>query len=78
MPAGLFGKKRESAPALRFSPEEYEPVIRCSICTGEQVACMRHRETGQLREVMLLRDEADLAEFRRICGLAEGEIRKIY
>ena len=53
-------------------------MLRCSICTGEQVACMRHRESGQLREIMLIRDEADLKEFRKLCGLDNQEIRKVY
>ncbi len=75
---GLFRKpKREAAPPL-FSPEEYEPVIRCSICTGEQVACMRNRATGQLREVQLLRTRADLEDFCRSYSLDPERIRKIY
>ena len=74
---GLFRKARPAAPPL-FPPEEYEPVIRCSICTGEQVACMRNRATGQLREVMLLRDADDLAAFCRSYALDPDQIRKIY
>ena len=73
---GLFKKKKETLPA--FPPEEYEPVLRCSICTGEQVACMRHRESGRLREVMLIRDGGDLAEFCRNYNLSPEQIRKIY
>ncbi len=73
---GLFRKTKPAAPA--FSLEEYEPVIRSSICTGEKVACMRHRESGQLREVMLLRSAADLEEFCRSYGLKAEEIRTVY
>ncbi|MBO5555702.1 MAG: aspartate dehydrogenase [Oscillospiraceae bacterium] len=73
---GLF--KKEKTTALCFPPEQYEPVIRCSICTGEQVACMRERATGRLREILWIRGEEDLEEFRRLCRLPEGEIRKIY
>ena len=72
---GLFSRKKETPP--QFPPEQYEPVLRCSICTGEQVACMRERETGRLRELMLIRTEADLDAFRRTCG-GSGEIRRIY
>lgn len=75
----LFGRKKEKASAApSFPAEEYEPVIRCSICTGEQVACMRHRETGRLRELMLLRTEDDLDAFCRQYGLEKSKIRKVY
>ena len=32
-----------------------EPVIRCSICTGEQVAGFLNLSTGKFEEVMLIR-----------------------
>ena len=71
--------KREKAPAApAFSLEEYEPVIRSSICTGERTACMRHRVSGQLREVMLLRSEGDLNEFCRIYGIQPADVRTVY
>ena len=72
---GLFSRRKEAAP--QFPPEQYEPVLRCSICTGEQVACMRERESGHLREIMLIRDAEDLEAFRRNYGVT-GEIRKVY
>ena len=72
---GLFSRNKETPP--QFPPERYEPVLRCSICTGEQVACMRERETGKLRELMLIRSEADLESFRRSYGVS-GEIRRVY
>lgn len=74
---GLFHKARVPDAPL-FSLEEYEPVIRCSICTGEQVLCMRSRETGKLREVQLLRSEADLDDFCRRYSLTPEQIRKVY
>ena len=69
--------KAEPAP-LRFSPEEYEPVLRCSICTGEQVACMREKSSGRLREVMLIRSEEDLESFCRGYHIEKEQIRKVY
>ena len=72
---GLFSRKKERPP--EFPAERFEPVLRCSICTGEQVACMREREGGKLREIMLIRDEEDLERFRKLYGVT-GEIRKIY
>ncbi len=61
----LFKREKPASAAPAWPPEQYEPVIRSSICTGEQVACMRERETGKLHEVMLLRTEADREEFCR-------------
>ncbi len=74
----LFGRKKDSVRVSTDYPLSlYEPVIRCSICTGEQVACMRNRETDHLVELMLIRDPSDLELFRKRYGV-EGEIRRIY
>ncbi len=74
MAFSLFSRKK-SAPAPRELPGT--PVIRCSICTGEQVAGFRNRETGRFEEVMLLRTPEDLEAFRKAYGI-DGEIEKIY
>lgn len=73
---GLFSKKRPEP--LRFPPEEYEPLLRQSICTGERTACVRERATGRLREVQLIRDEKDLEAFCAACGADPTEIKTIY
>ena len=73
----LFRKKTPPAPAPLFPPEQFEPVIRSSICTGEKTACMRNRETGKLHEVMLIRTPAELEQFKETYGIS-GEIEKIY
>ena len=69
-----FGKKR---PAPHFDDTLRTPVIRCSICTGEQVAGFRDPATGRFEEVMLLRTPDDLEAFRQQYGIT-GEIEKIY
>lgn len=73
----MFGKKKAEASPKAYDRERYEPVIRCSICTGEQVAGFRERRTGQFHEVMLLREARDLETFRRTYGVGET-IPKIY
>lgn len=73
---GLFRKEKAVLP--QYSPDEYEPVIRSSICTGEKVACMRHKSSGRLREIMLIRSNADLEEFCRVYGLKAEDIPTIY
>ena len=69
----LTGKKKKPAA------QAYQgtPVIRCSICTGEQVAGFRDSETGRFEEVMLLRSPGDLEQFKQQYGIS-GEIEKIY
>ena len=67
--------KKPSAPP--FDPAAEEPAIRCSICTGEQVAGFRHEDTGRFEEVMLLRGPGDLEAFKKRYGLT-GEIEKFY
>ena len=75
---GLFKKTRETPPLPDFPAAEYEPVIRCSICTGEQVACMRSRSTGKLHEVMFLRSPEDLETFCRNYRVRPEDLRKVY
>ncbi len=61
----------------KYDPQRYTPVIRCSICNGEQVAGFLDGVTGRMEEIMLLRGPEDLKKFRRTYGIT-GEIRKIY
>ena len=72
----LFRKQKPSVPA--YPPERFDPVLRCSICTGEQVACMREKDSGRVRELMLIRTPADLERFCRDYGVKPEEIKKIY
>lgn len=64
-------------PSENFDPERYTPVIRCSICTGEQVAGFKDKTTGRVRDVMLLHGEKDLQAFRKRYGITEP-IEKVY
>lgn len=74
----MFGWKRKTAAPPAFPPEDYEPVIRSSICTGEKVACMRNRQTGRMQEVMLIRTQEDLDSFCRQYGLSPDQIKNVY
>lgn len=71
-----FRKEKPRIPD--YPADRFEPVIRCSICTGEQVACVRERTTGKLHELMLLRDTEDLETFCARYGFRAEEIRRIY
>ena len=74
----LFKKKTPPAPTPLFPPEQFEPVIRSSICTGEKTACMRNRETGKLHEVMLIRTAEDLERFGQRYGVDINTVRTVY
>ena len=76
MAFSLF-RRTASVPREGYDAEKRTPAIRCSICTGEQVAGFRDKESGRFEEVMLIRSEEDLQAFRARYGI-EGEIPKIY
>ena len=56
--------------------EHLYPVIRSSICTGEQVAGFKDLATGKFQELMLIRDQRDLQDFLRRYQVEEPEIRR--
>ncbi len=68
-----FHKKRGPTP---IDMTGKEPVIRSSICTGEQVAGVRDLETKKFSEVMAIRNRADLDEFLRLCGADESDVKR--
>lgn len=71
---GFFKRKPEKKS---YDRENLRPVMKCSICTGEQVAGFQDIHTGAFEEVVLIRSAGDLERFREQYGIA-GEIVKIY
>ena len=71
---GLFRKKKEQAS---YDSQSKRPVIKCSICTGEQVAGFQDIATKAFEDIMLIQDASDLAHFREMYGII-GDIKKIY
>ena len=71
----MFFKKKIEKKA--YDKTTKKPIIKASICTGEQVAGFRDLSTGAFEEVMLIKDQEDLASFKKIYGITE-EIEKIY
>ena len=70
----LFRKK----PIVKsYDAERKTPVIRCSICTGEQVAGFLNKRSGQFEEIALIRSPKDLEEFKKTYGIA-GDVEKFY
>ena len=71
---GLFKKK----PAAKtYDKENMKPVIKVSICNGEQVAGFKDIHTGKIEEVMLIKNQADLDAFKKMYEI-DGEIEKEY
>lgn len=61
--------KKKSPPTLTYDPTTHQPILKCSICTGEQVAGIKDIHTGKFEEVMLIRTEKDLDTFLKMCGV---------
>ncbi len=70
-------KKTDSDNTVIYDPAEKKPVIKASICNGEQVAGFKNLHTGAFEEVMLIKNEADLADFKRQYRITD-DMEKIY
>lgn len=70
-----FFKKKEIVQT--YDKENKKPVIKSSICNGEQVAGFKDIHTGKIEEVMLIKNKTDLEKFKLMYGIDE-EITKEY
>lgn len=61
---------------IPFDSERQTAVIKCSICTGEQIAGFKNKVDGQFTEVMLIKNSADLEKFKIIYGIID--VKKEY
>ena len=52
-----------------YDKETQVPVLRCSICTGEQVAGFRDKKTGKFIDVTLIQNDAELKKFMKEYGV---------
>ena len=71
----MFGRRKKQTEAP-YDKGGKIPVIRSSICTGEQVAGFKDEKTGKFTEIMLIRGEDDLREFLETYGAARGDLRR--
>ena len=71
---GLFKKK---VLVQTYDKENKKPVIKLSICNGEQVSGFKDIRTGKIEEIMLIKNTADLEMFKAMYGITE-EITKEY
>jgi hypothetical protein len=70
---GLFKKTK----TLPYDRENQKPIIKASICNGEQVAGFKDIHTGKFEEVMLIKSAVDLEYFKNLYGIT-GKIDKEY
>ncbi len=69
---GLFSKHRtKETEKPQFDPAREKPVLRCSICNGEQVAGFKDLESGKFREYAFIRSQKELDEFMKMCGVTQ-------
>lgn len=62
----LFSKKTVKK---KYDKENQRPVLKCSICNGEQVAGFKDIHTGKFEEIMLIRNGQDLDQFMEMYDL---------
>lgn len=62
---------RKKAEKQDYDRENLRPVLKCSICNGEQVAGFKDIRTGKFQEVRMIRNARELDEFKEMYGLTE-------
>ena len=66
----MFGRRKKST-APPYNKEGKIPVIRSSICTGEQVAGFKDPVSGKFDDLILIRNSGDLEDF-----LSQYQVKK--
>jgi len=68
--SGVLGKKKATLPE-GYDRENWKPVLKCSICNGEQVAGFKNIHNGEFKEESLIRDQEELEAFKKKYGLSK-------
>ena len=56
---GMMFLKKKKQEQAEYDRDNWKPVLRCSICNGEQVAGFKHLHTGAFREEMLIQNDRE-------------------
>lgn len=67
----MFFRKQRSYPPAAYNAQTEKPILKCSICNGEQVAGFKNLHTGEFREIMLIKNPADLQHFKEMYNITE-------
>ena len=71
----MFGRKKRQT-VIPYDKTGKNPVIRSSICTGEQVAGFKDPVSGKFQELMLIRNDRDFQEFLEQYQVNESEVQR--
>ena len=71
-----MGVSKKKIVTQSYDMENKKPVIKASICNGEQVAGFKDIHTGKIEEVMLIKSPSDLEKFKTMYGINEELQRK--
>lgn len=63
--------RRKQVKPIDYDRENWKPILKCSICNGEQVAGFKNIHTGEFREEVFIRDSAQLEAFKQKYGIEE-------
>ena len=66
---GVFRKKQKQQ--AEYDKENWRPVLRCSICNGEQVAGFKNIHTGVFREECFIQNLSELEDFKQKYGITD-------
>ena len=69
----MFGRRKKRT-ARFYDKAGKIPVIRSSICTGEQVAGFKDPVSGKFDDLMLIRNSSDLEDFLSQYQVKEEDI----
>ena len=65
----MFGKKQ--VVQVDYDKENWKPILKCSICNGEQVAGFKNIHTGEFREEDVIRNQKELDAFKKKYGITD-------
>lgn len=71
----FFKKKKEKKT---YDRQNFRPVLKCSICNGEQVAGFKNIHTGEFQEIAFIRNPSELEAFLDAYDIRSEEISKEY
>lgn len=61
--------KKKQPQTVAYDKDNWKPVLRCSICTGEQVAGLKNLHTGEFKAGTLIKNEKELKQFMAQYGI---------
>lgn len=68
--------KKNPVKQEEYDKENWKPILKCSICNGEQVAGFKNIHTGEFKEEAFISDNSELEAFKQKYGITE--IKKEY